>query len=182
MVAASVVTVLAFAGDVLARDQAPPGSATSTGSVSWRVEGWSDLVDSWSASPVNWFVGEPFGSGFARTVEGSTVDAHPHNFYIETMIGQGVGGLIALIALTVGLLRRLWRVRSGGAGLLGPQHAPPLLAMQVIWYLTWVPGLEQGIVTGIAIAVVVTCARRRPPRPPEPVGVRTGSIPSDAPR
>ena len=45
VVAASIVIVLAFAGDVLARDQSPPGTVTSTGTVTWRIEGWSDLVD-----------------------------------------------------------------------------------------------------------------------------------------
>jgi hypothetical protein len=30
---------------------------------------------------------------------------------------------------------------------------PALLAMQLVWFLTWVPGSEQGIVTGLAIAV-----------------------------
>lgn len=160
VVAASIVTVLVFAGDVLGRDQSPPGTVSSTGSVTWRIEGWSDLVDSWSESPVNWLIGEPFGSGFARTVDGSKIDAHPHNFYIETMIRAGLGGLIALLALTVGLLRRLWRVQVGGVGLFDPGVLAPLLAMQLIWYITWVPGLEQGIVTGIAIAVAGTAARR----------------------
>jgi hypothetical protein len=160
LVAASVVVALAFAGDVLGRDQGPPGTISSTGSVTWRIEGWSDLVDSWSASPVNWLLGQPFGSGFARTVEGATINAHPHNFYIETMIRAGVGGLIALIVLTVGLLCRLWRVRVGGVALLDPGMLTPLLAMQLVWYLTWVPGLEQGLVTGMAIAVAGTVARR----------------------
>ena len=93
-------------------------------------------------------------------MEGSKIDSHPHNFYIETMIRAGLGGLIALIALTVGLLRRLWRVSVGGVGLFDPSVLAPLLAMQLIWYLTWVPGLEQGIVTGIAIAVAVTGAHK----------------------
>ena len=191
VVAASVVTVLVFAGDVLTRDQAPPGTVTSTGSVTWRVEGWSDLVDSWSASPVSWLIGEPFGSGFARVVEGSNVDAHPHNFFIETMIRAGLGGLIALLALTIGLLRRLWRVPVQGTGLLDPGMLASLLAMQIIWYLTWVPGLEQGIVTGIAIAVAgvgdrAAAVRRmpRPTDPPEPLRkdrVR-GAAPAEAPR
>jgi hypothetical protein len=73
--------------------------------------------------------------------------------------------LIALLALTVGLLRRLWRVRVGGAALFDPGVLAPLLAMQVIWYVTWVPGLEQGIVTGIAIAVAATNARWAEGRP-----------------
>ena len=160
VVAASIVIVLVFAGDVLARDQSPPGTVTSTGSVTWRIEGWSYLVASWSESPVTWLVGKPFGSGFAYTADGLKIDAHPHNFYIETMIRAGLGGLIALIALTVGLLRRLWRVSGGGVGLFDPSVLAPLLAMQLIWYLTWVPGLEQGIVTGIAIAVAVTGAHK----------------------
>ena len=159
--AASIVIVLAFAGDVLARDQSPPGTVTSTGTVTWRIEGWSILVDRWSESPVNWFVGQPSGSGYARTVEGSDFNSNPHNFYIQTVIRAGMGGLIALIALTVGLLRRLWRVSVGGVGLFDPSVLAPLVAMQLIWYLMWIPGLEQGIVTGIAIAVAVTGAHKR---------------------
>ena len=176
VIAAAVVIGVAFAGDGLARDQAPAGTVTSTGSVTWRVEGWSDLVDSWSESPVNWLVGRPFGSGFVHIANGEIIDAQPHNFYIETMIRAGVGGLIALLALTVGLLRRLWRVQAAGQRLLDPSMLPPLLAMQLIWYLTWLPGLEQGIVTGIAIAAAFAGARRAAagrltratPGPPEP--------------
>lgn len=178
VVAASVLTAVVFAGDVLGRDQTPPGTVTSTGSVTWRVEGWQDLVDSWSASPVNWLVGEPFGSGFARSVEGEEINAHPHNFYIETMIRAGLGGLIALLALTVGLLRRLWRVRLGSWGLFDPGVVAPLLAMQLVWYLTWVPGLEQGIVTGIAVAVAGAVARTVPAGrllPADPCPLRPGS-------
>ena len=37
VVAASIVIVLVFAGDALARDQSPPGTVTSTGSVTWRI-------------------------------------------------------------------------------------------------------------------------------------------------
>ncbi|GLZ46961.1 hypothetical protein Acsp06_31460 [Actinomycetospora sp. NBRC 106375] len=189
VVVASVLTVLAFAGDVLARDQAPAGTVTSTGTLDWRVAGWSDLVTGWSESPVNWLVGIPFGSGFNRVVEGFDVTAHPHNLFIETMIRAGVGGLIALIALTVGLLRRLWRVRVGGAGLFDPGMLAPLLAMQVVWYLTWVPGLEQGVVTGMAVAVAAAKGRaaaarrtRGPTGPPEPSRQDTvgGTEPAEA--
>ena len=159
VIAASAVAGIAFAGDTLARDQGPTGSVTSTGSVTWRIDGWQDLVDSWSESPMNWLVGKPFGSGFVHTVDGTVINSQPHNFYIETMIRAGVGGLIALLALTVGLLRRLWRVPGAGRVLLDPGMLPPLLATQLVWYLTWVPGLEQGIVTGLAAAVAAAGAR-----------------------
>jgi O-antigen ligase len=160
VVAASIVAVLAFAGDVQSRDEVPGGAVTSTGSVIWRVEGWSDVIASWSASPVGWLIGTPFGGGFARTIDGSSTNAHPHNFYIETMIRAGLGGLIALLALTVGLLRRVWRIPVTGTRLLEPGLLAPLLVTQLVWYVTWVPGLEQGVVTGIAIAVAVAGARR----------------------
>ena len=77
------------------------------------------------------------------------------------MIRTGLAGLLALIALTAGLLRALWRTPSRDAGLLGPGVLPALLAMQLVWFLTWVPGSEQGIVTGLAIAVAAAQASRR---------------------
>ncbi|MGY1831183.1 O-antigen ligase family protein [Geodermatophilus sp. SYSU D01180] len=160
IVGAAIVIGLAFAADGHARDQAPPGGVTSTGSVTWRVEGWSDLLDGWSGSPVNWLAGQPFGSGFVHTTLGEEIDTVPHNFYIETMIRAGLGGLIALIVLTVGLLRKVWRVPTGGPGLFDPSVLPALLAMQLVWYLMWVPGLEQGVVTGMAVAVAATGVRR----------------------
>ena len=38
--------------------------------------------------------------------------------------------------------------RPASAGLLAPGVFPALLAMQLVWFLTWIPGMEQGIVTG----------------------------------
>ena len=60
--------------------------------------------------------------------------------------------MIALIALTGGLLRALWRIPppSDHDGLLAPGVFPALLAMQVVWFIAWMPGMEQGIVTGLA--------------------------------
>jgi hypothetical protein len=33
--------------------------------------------------------------------------------------------------------------------------------MQIVWFLTWIPGSEQGIVTGIAVAIAAGQAARR---------------------
>jgi hypothetical protein len=161
VVAGSILTAVLFASDALVRSDSQPGTISSTGTVTWRIEGWLNLGDSWLKSPVNWIAGEPFGSGFARTVEGTEVAVDPHNLYVETMLRAGLVGLVALIALTVGLLVVLWRripVR-GGVGLFDPSVIPALLATQIIWYLAWVPGLEQGIVTGLAIAVAARGTR-----------------------
>jgi hypothetical protein len=157
----AVMTGVAFISLGGLEEGRQPLVKSGSGNLDWRVEGWSELVTTWSHSATDWAVGEPFGSGFARDVEGIETDTHPHNFYIETMIRSGVAGLLALIALTVGLLRTLWRTPARDAALLGPGVIPALLAMQIVWFLTWVPGSEQGIVTGLAVAVAAAQGRRR---------------------
>jgi hypothetical protein len=157
----AMLTVVAFVVLGGLQEGSQPLVKTGSGNLSWRLEGWSELVGAWSRSPTNWAVGEPFGGGFAREIEGAEVVSHPHNFYIETMIRTGLAGLLALVALTVGLLRALWRAPARDATLLGPGVLPALLAMQLVWFLTWVPGSEQGIVTGLAIAAAAAHVSRR---------------------
>jgi O-antigen ligase len=176
--AGAVVTAVAFA--VLAGAFSGGGaepvarSASSTGTIAWRVQGWSELFSAWARNPADWVVGQPFGSGFAREVEGSEVFSHPHNFFLETLLRTGLVGLAALVALTAGLLRALWRARDTGPGLLAPGVFPALLAMQFVWFVTWAPGAEQGIVTGLAVALADRPAPRRragpAPLPPAHAG------------
>lgn len=189
LAAAAIVTAWVFvAFPAGASGQEPLArSATSSGTLTWRVIGWQELVSSWSENPANWLVGEPFGGGFQRQVEGSEVQAHPHNFYIETMLRTGVIGLAALLALSVGLLRALWRTggRAGvgwrGHGLFGPEVLPALVAMQIVWFITWVPGPEEGVVTGLALAVVAAHARARRARPGRAAVRAAAPVPAAAP-
>jgi hypothetical protein len=54
---------------------------------------------------------------------------------------NGIAGLLAFIAVTAGLLRRLWRMPARGPGLLlGRDVFPALLTMQLVWFITWQPG------------------------------------------
>ena len=80
------------------------------------------------------------------------MQGEPHNFYVTFLLRGGVVGVLALIALTGGLLRALWRIPppSDHDGLLAPGVFPALLAMQIVWFLAWMPGMEQGIITGLA--------------------------------
>ena len=150
----AVLTAIAFVSLGGLREGTQPLIESGSGNFDWRVQGWSELVAGWSGSLTDWAVGQPFGSGFAREIEGIATDTHPHNFYLETMIRTGLAGLFALIALTAGLLRALWHTGTHDTGLLGPGVIPALLAMQIVWFVTWVPGSEQGMVTGIAAALV----------------------------
>jgi hypothetical protein len=138
-------------------------TSSGTGTLDWRVEGWEGLLETWSKDPVSWLIGQPFGSGFARRVEGTEVVLEAHNYYLTTLLRAGTVGLVALIALTAGSLRVLWRapVGGGGGGLLGVDVFPALLVMQLIWLITWTPGIEQGIVTGLAVALATARVRSR---------------------
>jgi hypothetical protein len=51
--------------------------------------------------------------------------------------------------------------------------------MQIVWYLTWVTGTEQGIVTGLAIAVAAAeVSRRRLVARPAPPTARRELLPT----
>jgi hypothetical protein len=162
LIAAAIVTVGAFlAFPRVGSETEPVTNPLTTGTLDWRIEGWSELVEGWSKDPVDWIVGQPFGTGFARTVEGSEVDAEPHNLYLTTLLRTGVVGLLALIILYVGLLRALWRAPASGSGLLSPSVFPALLVTQLVWFFTWIPGNEQGIITGLALALTVAFGQAR---------------------
>jgi hypothetical protein len=153
----------------------PIAQASNTASAAWRIDGWVVLVSQWASAPTNWFTGEPFGASFLRRIEGSEVVAEPHNFYIEILLRTGALGLIALLALTIGLVAATWRRSSEDAGVLGSGVLPALLMMQVIWFMAWSPGIEEGILTGIAISLT---ARRTTDRPPQAIVGLAGGRPS----
>jgi hypothetical protein len=162
LIAAAIVTVGVFlAFPRVGSESQPVTNPLTTGTLDWRIQGWSELVEGWSKNPVDWIVGQPFGSGFARTVEGSEVVGDAHNLYLTTLLRTGVVGALALIVLYVGLLRALWRAPPSGSGLLSPSVFPALLVTQLVWFLTWIPGNEQGIITGLALALAVAFGEAR---------------------
>ena len=42
-------------------DEPTTRSALGTGTLDWRIQGWSELVSGLSNNPVQWLIGEPFG-------------------------------------------------------------------------------------------------------------------------
>ena len=152
----SSLQIAATSGEPIAQ------TASNTGTVTWRVEGWVVLLSQWARSPLNWFIGEPFGTSFFRRIQGTEVVAGPHDFYIEILLRTGAFGLLALLAVTVALLVVTGRRSTEDAGVFGSGVLAALLVMQLIWFITWVPGIEQGILTGIAISLAGRQTTYRP--------------------
>ena len=140
-----------------APDEALARPAVHFGTLEWRIQGWKLLLQSWWPDPVHWVIGEPMGTGFERRIDGSVLNSEAHNFYFNALLRTGTVGLIALLGLTVGLLRRLWWAPVRG-GLLAPELFSAMLIMQIIWFMTWTPGPEQGMLTGLAVAMATAMA------------------------
>lgn len=163
MAGAAVVTVgaLAVFPETATEDKLAK-SATDTGTLEWRIKGWNDLVTSGLERPERWLIGQPFGSGFNRQVNERELETNPHSFYLETLLRTGSIGLLALIVVTGGLLRATWRIPQPGGRLLAPGMLPALVTMQLIWFITWIPGMEQGLVTGLGVGWAASRVYDRP--------------------
>lgn len=110
----------------------------------WRVAGWNGLLGQ-KEDFLDVLLGRPFGTGYARFIDGNLVTVSPHNFYIQTFLRLGVTGL----ALFVGLyLRTFLHLRSGSrTDLLGRL----LVLTQVTFCFAYSPSMEQGAVFGVVL-------------------------------
>ena len=65
---------------------------------------------------------------------------------------------------------------------MAPGIFPALLAMQAVWFLTWEPGMEQGIIAGLAIGLAVARRRGAAPDLPSRPGGPPDAVPLPRPR
>ena len=68
VVGAVLLTVAAYVALGGSNSEEPVArSAVGTGTLDWRIQGWTELLEGLSKGPTQWLIGEPLGSGFART-------------------------------------------------------------------------------------------------------------------
>lgn len=132
-------------------DDSVAQSATSTATLAWRLEGWAALLESGPDELSDYVLGQPFGSSYIRVVAGRELSSNPHSFYLNAYLRMGIIGLAGLIAVLTLTFAALVRSRRTG-GPLSSIHLLVLLIMQAVWYVTWVPGPDQGIILGLAVA------------------------------
>ncbi len=146
-------------------------SATNVDTFEWRVQGWQELIEEQSPADVHdLLVGQPFGRGFPRFVDGRIVNVSPHNFYLELYLRVGVLGLAAFVALHAIPFLRLYPT-DGGSPLVRNDVLAVVLAVQFLYYASSHPSPEQGVLLGLALAVTDRGGLPRRQRRPSRVAV-----------
>ncbi len=168
--AVGAVIVAAFFGPKVAAGlNEAVGEATSSedSTFIWRLEGWIALLrpdTGWDIGDL--LVGRPMGSGYARVLGNSSVNATeidagviPHNYYLSTLLRGGIIGLLAFLTLHFRLLRLL-ASESGETkpGLYALCYFV-ILVTQMIYYVPYSADFIQGLFLGGAIALPSTPER-----------------------
>lgn len=132
-----------FSTDVLSN------TAFDLQTANWRILGWQELLDPERfQTPLDYFIGQPFGTSYSRYILNSIYETtvSPHNFYIQTFLNIGGIGLLVLLSLYASVLKILWNFRSDRNCHLFIL----LLSTQLVFFLTYAPNFEQGLIFGLA--------------------------------
>jgi hypothetical protein len=138
-------------------------SAQSTATFEWRVEGWNALItDGGPSGLLEVSTGQPFGGGWERTMpNGNVVEVSPHSFYVEPYLRVGLVGLAVLLLAYVVALRGTHRAgrwergqsRPKTATLLSPSVLHTVIAVQLLYYVTYTPNAAQALLLGLGLAL-----------------------------
>jgi len=131
--------------------------STGESTFMWRVESWKALlIEKESSGYINYFLGKPFGAGYVRDVWGFERTETPHNYYIQVILRLGAFGLIALFSTYAILIRSLMQPAPYKAGgYFNGRLVSILLITQLIFFITYSPNFEQGIILGLAMALSI---------------------------
>lgn len=122
-------------------------SAVDAGTFWGRVEGFQYLLSE-GPDGTDWLIGTPLGPGFERRQGGREVDSIPHSLYIFTLLRTGAVGLLILLALYAVVLTRVRKWPPSGI-LMSPWAVFALLIMQLVFFVTWIAPIEQGLILGL---------------------------------
>jgi hypothetical protein len=132
-------------------------SAANLSTWEWRVSGWKVLIGEHLRNPVNVLIGKPFGAGYARLIgpHYNMVEVSPHNFYIEILLRLGLAGLLCLLFLYKGLLQLFYEHQkyTQNPAYFNPRLLFALALTQLVYFITYSPNHEQGILLGIMFGV-----------------------------
>ena len=144
-------------------DQAASATSTTSGTFIARVEGWRELLGQWSSSgPVGLAIGQPYGSGFERYqggfFGGTAVTYAPHNYFVATLLREGLIGLAALVWLLWGLLS-VGFTRSESSERFGPPLVGAIAASVILYSIPYRPTTDSGLLLGATLCYAYAMRR-----------------------
>lgn len=132
---------------------------TNPGTFLWRVEGWDALLESNGPQSISeFFFGAPYGRGWERIVDEQERTTQPHNFYLDNFLRHGLLGVALLVLVYIWAIRRLMTGRDYGSvsGMASPGMWGVLLVTQLVFFVTFSAGAEQGVIAGIGLTVALS--------------------------
>lgn len=117
----------------------------------WRILGWRALLNPERYKNItDYFIGQPLGTGYLRYIVGwLETSTAPHNFYVQTFLNIGGLGLVTLLAIYYFVIKSLWSKLSNEIS----RGFILLLVTQLVFYISYSPNYEQGIILGLAIVI-----------------------------
>jgi hypothetical protein len=121
----------------------------------WRIEGWQRLVRAEGPSTTGeLLLGQPYGTGFERLVESESIDVQPHNYFLNQYLRHGLIGVMAFTLMYLSIVSALRRQPpTREAGFSNPSTVLALVVMQLVFFIAYNPGIEQGLITGLALSL-----------------------------
>lgn len=152
-----VLSMVFVGGDSPSLEKSLGTTATTADSLFWRIEGWRELTAKGPESTSEVFLGAPYGRGWERVIGEEEVTAPPHSFYLDNYLRHGLIALVFLVLLYWWAIRHL-KAAAGdrsGPGLVNPNMLLVLLTSQLIFFITFSPSPEQGLIAGIAFSAAL---------------------------
>lgn len=131
-------------------------SGTNSNTLMWRFEGWMDLIQSSGQTALTYAVGEPFGTGYTRYVDGAVVGAGTHDDYLAEFLRVGIVGLIVFLLLLLRPMLLLYRRRNALQEIYPHPLFWVLFALSLLlWNLTYNLTLDQAAFIGILTSIML---------------------------
>ena len=118
-------------------------SATNFDTLSWRLNGWKDLLFDSEQTPITVAFGKSMGGGYWRVdpVSYEITSVAPHSEYVQEYLRVGLVGTLLILCFLLRPLLRLWKLRR-----YFPFAAyPTTSAWTVITLITLLYGVTYGI-------------------------------------
>lgn len=131
-------------------------SATQNSTFSWRLQGWSALINQQRSGPVaNLIVGSPSGTG-SESINEAVFLRSAHSQYVWTFTITGIIGLALLVWVCVSALRKSRRRLRSPSAFVGQAALlfTALLALQLTFFVGYSSGGLVGLMLGLACGFV----------------------------